>query len=198
MGPFWARLGLLLVAIWEPKSGRVRSKMHLESLCCQKCRSSKNSGKRNVLATFLISGWSLDHLKTGPRRVQERYKKRCIFRLDFSLVLGSSWGRLGVVLGVKTEPKSFPPSALERPGTVWFSIWLLKSVPRGKSQRWPGFRPLQEGFGGGSWAVWGGVLGLLGGLLGAERQRPVAFGPPSPPPCRRCRTRHFPRTSSMG
>ena len=72
LGPFWARLGLLLMGFWEPKSGRVRPKMHLESSCCQKCRSSKNSGKRKVLATFLISGWSLDRLKTGPRRVQER------------------------------------------------------------------------------------------------------------------------------
>ena len=141
MGPFWARLGLLLVAIWEPKSGRVRSKMHLESLCCQKCRSSKNSGKRNVLATFLMSGWSLDRLKTGPRRVQERKKKRCIFGSDFSLVLGSSWGRLGGRFGSQKSPQNFPEIGKNGLGRRLFAMGILKIVPKGKSQRWPGLRP---------------------------------------------------------
>ena len=31
LGPIWPRLGLVLVAFWEPKSGQVGSKMRLET-----------------------------------------------------------------------------------------------------------------------------------------------------------------------
>ena len=72
LAPFWARLGRLLGPFWEPKSGQVGSKMHLEPSFVRKCRCSKNIGKRKARATFLTPRWAQDRLKTGPRRVQER------------------------------------------------------------------------------------------------------------------------------
>ena len=71
-GPFWAGLGLLLAPFWEPKSGQVGPKIHLEAVFVQKSRCSRNIGKRKARATFLTPRWALDGLKTAPRRVQER------------------------------------------------------------------------------------------------------------------------------
>ena len=36
LGPFWARLGRLLDPFWEPKSGQVGPKIHLEAVFVQK------------------------------------------------------------------------------------------------------------------------------------------------------------------
>ena len=83
--------------------------------------------------------------------------------------MGSSWGRLGGRFGSQKSPKNFTEIEKNGLGRRLFAMGILKIVPRRKSQRWPAFRPFQEGFGGGSWAVWGGVLGRFGGLLGAER-----------------------------
>ena len=41
LGPFWARLGLLLASFWEPKSGQVEHKIRLEAVFFQKCRFSR-------------------------------------------------------------------------------------------------------------------------------------------------------------
>ena len=100
-------------------------------------------------------------------------KKTMHFSIGFftrlGVVLGSSWGRFGGRFGSQNPPKHFTEFGKTGLGRRFFAMGILKIVPRGKSQRWPGFRPFQEGLGEGSWAVWGGVLGLLGGLLGAER-----------------------------
>ena len=57
---------------------------------------------------FLTSRWDrrspLDRSKTSPRAI----KKWCMFRLDFWLVLGSSWGRFGRRFGLQNRPKKFP------------------------------------------------------------------------------------------
>ena len=102
MGPFWARLGRLLGPFWEPKSGQVGPKIHLEAVFVQKSRCSRNIGKRKARATFLTPRWAQDGLKTGPRRVQERSKSHAFFVLIFD----SFWGRLGRLLGPFWEAKS--------------------------------------------------------------------------------------------
>ena len=95
LGPFWARLGRLWDPFWEPKSGQVGPKIHLEAVFVQKSRCSRNIGKRKARATFLTPRRAQDGLKTGLRRVQERSESDVFFVMIFD----SFWGRLGVVLG---------------------------------------------------------------------------------------------------
>ena len=52
LGALWARLGLLLMALWEPKSGQVRPKMRLEPSFCQKCRFSRGPTFSQVLGSI--------------------------------------------------------------------------------------------------------------------------------------------------
>ena len=83
--------------------------------------------------------------------------------------MGSSWGRLGVVSGAKS-----PPKILQRLGkTVWdvdFSPWAsLRSFQEGKANDGQASDRSKRASGRSLGLSGGGVLGLLGGLLGAER-----------------------------
>ena len=92
-----------------------------------------------------------NRLKTGLRRVQERYKSDAFFVLIFD----SFWGRLGVVLGgvlgSKIDPKILHFLTSDGLGRSGFRSCCLM-VPR-----WPQDRSKRAP---------GGVLGRLGGVLG--------------------------------
>ena len=128
-----------------------------------------------------------DRSKTGPRAI----KKSCIFRLDFCLVLGSSWGRFGSYLGIQNRPKIARAFGNFRPLVVLISIlrfdgpkMAAKTVSRGSkspqertktpprpSQEGP--RPPQDGPRPPQEPSWDG----LGGHLGTNRsqdRKPVA------------------------
>ena len=82
-----------------------------------------------------------------------------MFRLDFCLVLGSSWGRFGTHLGAKIDPKS--EGTLSKIGLVFDLVvaWSqdgLKTVPRGHLGGFLGRL-------GGSWAALGGSWASLKG-----------------------------------
>ena len=104
LGPFWARLGLLLAPLWEPKSGQVGPQIRLEAAFFQKCRFSRGPTFSNEKSPKSTPRWAQDRLKTGLRRLQERQKSDAFFVLIFD----SFWSRLGVVvvLGAKIDPKS--------------------------------------------------------------------------------------------
>ena len=70
MDPFWAHLGLLLLAFWELKSGQVVTKMCLELSLFENVDSDAN--------LRFPRGWAIFHPETGPkiasRSVQDRTK----------------------------------------------------------------------------------------------------------------------------
>ena len=106
MGPFWARLGLLLAPFWEPKSGQVGHKIRLEAVFFQKCRFSRGPTFSNDKSPKSTPRWAQDRLKAGPRRVQERYKSDAFVVLIFD----SFWDRLGIVLGAVWDSQIDPKS----------------------------------------------------------------------------------------
>ena len=106
----WARLGLVLGSLWHLFGRPNRVESGLESIFPRKHR---------FLGAFLACAYAFAcgpggrffDPKTGPRSPQDRsktgpraIKKRCIFRLDFGLVLRSFWDLFGRHLELQNRP----------------------------------------------------------------------------------------------
>ena len=138
----------------------------------------KTLGFSNFLDLRMGSRWLQDRSKTGPRAIKKTMHFSTGFFTRLGVVLGSFWGS-------KRSPNRFHRLHWSDPGRSGSRSGCLSPFQEGKANDGQASDRCKRASGGGLGPS--GVLGLFGGLLGAD-----------PPPGRHCRTRHFPRTASMG